>query len=188
MSYQPFIWIFFYLGVRHLLRKHGGRIPVVLRSRTMVAGVAFVILGVVVGLRWWRLGGTASERVLAVTVTSAPRYVSEVSSTFRGLRSFLETLPADETLLIGAHESTGRWNAISRRNYYVPDSALASVVRSKDVYLLAECGTLEVCQSWPFWKDVMRRRVEEFGEFAFDSVFAAASPRARVEVFRIRTR
>jgi len=110
-----------------------------------------------------------------------------VSSTFRGVRHFLESLPEDSTLLIGEGGTIGRWTVIADRKYYKPDSALAEVVRTGNVYLLAECGTLAVCQSWEWWKELLQDHVNMFGKFEFDSVYAIDSRRARAEVVRVRS-
>lgn len=184
MSYQPFIWIFFYLGSAAIAQRFG--LARVLRRRALVAIASGLVISGVVGLRWWRTAGTASERVLAVTVTSAPAYITAVSTTFRGLRQFLETLPPQRTLLIGDKASAGRWTIIAGRNYYHPDESLSSIVRDREVYLLAECGILDTCQSWDYYKEKVQSRVLAFGQFTFYSVYSAQSPRARVEVFRIR--
>ncbi len=184
MSYQPFIWIFFYVGSVAFARQFG--LARFLRRRALVAIASGLVISGVVGLRWWRTAGTASERVLAVTLSSAPGYITAVSRTFRGLRHFLETLPQDRTLLIGDEGSAGRWTIIAGRNYYYPDESLPSIVRERDVYLLAECGTLDTCQSWDYHIDKLQSRVLATGQFSFDSVYASRSARARVEVFRIR--
>jgi hypothetical protein len=183
-SYQAFMWIFFYYGVVALTARYKW-LTRAARSRVAVVTAVVVLLSVVVGLRWGKLAGTASERNLAVTVTHAPRYVREVSATFRGLRGFLESLPRHNTLLIGWSGNVGRWKVISDRDYYYPDSALASAVRTKNVYLLAECGTLEACQSWDIWKEQRKNDVLRFGNFRFDTVYAAGSGLAKVEVFRM---
>lgn len=186
MSYQPFIWIFFYLGVARALRFPRLKALPLTRSRVAIGAAAIAVMAGVAGLRWWRFGGTASERVQAVHLSEAPRYISDVSDTFRGLRGFIESLPRGRSLLIGDGGTTGRWTLIAGAEYYYPDPSLSGVVGEKDVYLVVECGTLEVCQSWKFYVDLMKSRVAEFGEFAFESVYAGASARARVEVFRVR--
>jgi len=153
----------------------------------MVAAIAIAsVLIVVIGIRAWRFAGTASEKKFAVSVTSAPRYVSDVASVFRGLRGFIETLPADNSLLVSERGSMGRWKAISNRDYYYPDSAMAGLLNHKDLYLLVECGTMEGCQSWDAWLSRMQAHVSKYGAFHYDSVFAIARPRARAEVYRIR--
>ncbi|HEX2723626.1 MAG TPA: hypothetical protein VHM24_11985 [Gemmatimonadaceae bacterium] len=184
MSYQPFLWVFFYLGAIALARRMG-LLPLLKRPAVVATALA-VMMAVVVGLRGWKVAGTASERVLAVTVTSAPAYVAGVGETFQGLRQFLESLPRERTLLIGDPGTEGRWKIIAGRDYYDPDPSLASIVREKDVYLLAECGTLDTCQSWEYYRNKAQQRVLKFGEFQFDSVYSRQSWRAHVEVFRIR--
>lgn len=188
MTYQPFFWTFFYVGALWLARRHVPWILTLLRSRKF--GIAAILLAsaLAVGLRAWKVAGSASERYFAVSATTVPSYVTDVSDTFRSLRDFLETLPRDRTLLIGGRGTTGRWDAIIGRDYYFPDSALSQVVREKDVYLLVECGTMEACQAWDIWKHRSKERVLTFGEFEFDSVFAAGSGRARAEVLRMRGR
>jgi len=187
MSYQPIIWIFFYFGARHVASSYAPGAFRLLHSRAFLASVGVIVLALAGGLRWWKTAGTQSERVLAVNLTEAPAYISEVSSTFRGMREFLESLPKDSTLLVGAKGTVGRWTVIADRSYYVPDRALAEVARTRNVYLLAECGTLEVCQSWGWWKDGLRERVTRFGDFEFNVVYSIDSPRARAEVSRIRS-
>jgi hypothetical protein len=185
MSFQPFIWIFFYLGLVRVTRRHRGLIERILRQRVAVAASLLLAIVAFAGLRIWKLAGTASEKVLAVSVNQAPQYISGVSSTFRGLRSYLETLPRDRTLLIGDRGAVGRWTLITGLPYYAPDSALSNVARTKDVYMLAECGILDVCQSWPYFVDLLEKRVNRYGAFRFDSTYATQSSRARVQVFRV---
>jgi len=185
-SYQAFIWIFFYTGAAFLFNRYRERIPLFLRSRTAVALGAACALTAVIGIRAWRFAGTASEKKFAVTITSAPSYVGDVADTFRGLRQYVETLPRDRTLLVSERGAMGRWKAISDREYYYPDSAMSELVRSKDFYLLIECGTMEGCQTWDVWRSQMENRVSRYGPFHYDSVYAIARPRARAEVYRIR--
>jgi hypothetical protein len=184
MTYQPFFWIFFYSGMVALAQRSPA-VNALTRNRVAVAGIGIAALACAVGLRLWRLGGSASEKSLAVTVSAAPRYISDVAQTFRGLRRFVETLPGDKALLVGDQGSTGRWTAISGREYYFPDSGLARAAMQNDVYVLAECGQVEVCQGWSYYKEAVRQRVEEFGKFEFDSVYALESPRAKVQVYKI---
>lgn len=185
MSYQPFVWIFFCMGMVAI----AGRFSVigaVVRNRTGVAGIALLVLATAVGIRAWRLAGTASERGLAISISAAPRYVSDVATTFRGLRRFIESLPEDSALLVGERTSMGRWKAVAGRNSYYADTALARTAMTRPVFLLVECGTMEVCQGgWPNYESTARNSVEKFGAFRFDSVFALESPRARVQVYRI---
>lgn len=186
MSYQPLIWIFFYTGAAYLLSRYSSRIPSALKSRAFVTALLVVAAGTVVGLRVWRLGGTASERYFAVTASSAPDYIHDVASTFRGLRNFLETLPPEKTLLLGPRGTDGRWKIIANRDYYRADSALHAVARTRDVYLVADCGTGEECQAFTIWEKRLEEKLQKFGRFEFDSVYEKEVRRAHVKVVRVR--
>ena len=186
MSYQPFFWVFFYEGGRAVVGKLSlsGYAPPRMRVVAFASAVAVVMAAA--WLRWSRVAGTGIQRSYAVSMGQAPEYVSEVSTTFRSLRGFVETLPPDKTLLIGWSGAVGRWTAISDRKYYQPDSALLLVAAQKEVYLIVECGTLEYCQAFGEWKNRMQEHLCKFGEFSYDSVFAVKSKWARAEVFRVR--
>jgi hypothetical protein len=186
MTYQPFLWIFFFTGASWLAERHAPWLVRLMRSRLAVASFLLLAVAVVAGLRSWKVAGTASERYFAVTMKRVPEYVRDVSVTFRSLRGFIETLPKDSALLVGSRGTFGRWTAIAGRNYYYPDPKLPQTVREKEVYLLIECGTLEACQAWDIWKTRAQNRVRTFGDFRFDSVFATQSGWARAEVLRMR--
>jgi len=143
-------------------------------------------MGALVYLRAERIGGTASDRAVAISVAGTRRYVNEVGSTFRGLRNFLETLPRDRTLLISEPAAYGRWKAISGLDYYRPDSAIHVAVANRDTYLVVECGTLEICQNFPEWDALLHRGLERYGEFSYDLVFSRMTPHGKARVYRIR--
>jgi hypothetical protein len=109
-----------------------------------------------------------------------------VAETFRGLRGYIETLPANGTLLVSERGTLGRWSAIADRDYYSPDSAMRRAVQEKELYLVLECGTLEGCQRWDWWRSGIERRIAVHGVFDYEPVYAIVRPRARAEVFRIR--
>lgn len=186
MSYQAFLWLFFYEGSRSLFRKIVPSGSLSRRAPYIAVAAGVAVVSVAGGLRWYRVAGTGADRSLAVSFVQAPQYISDVSTTFRSLREFVMTLPRNSTLLIGGRGEVGRWTAISNRLYYQPDSALISVVGHKEVYLLLECGTLEVCQAFPEWKNRALDRLCMFGEFQYDSVFAVRTKWARAEVLRVR--
>jgi hypothetical protein len=186
MSYQPFFWVFFYEGASEIGRRVAPAISIPTRSRIIIVVATAVVIAAVGGLRWYRVVGTGADRSYAVSMNRAPAYVNGVSSTFRSLRNYLETLPKEKTLLIGSPGTTGRWKIIADRSYYMPDSALTSVAANKEVYLVVECGTMEHCQSFSELKSSLQERLCNFGEFAYDSVFAVRSKWARAEVFRVR--
>jgi hypothetical protein len=185
MSYQPFFWIFFYTGSSVLLAPVVARIPVTFRAS--LAGMALLLFtgSALLYLRSRRMAGTLSAHGVSLAETRA--YVKQVSSTFSDLRTFLETLPADRTLLIGARPTLGRWTVISGLKYYRPDSALAAASQSRDIYLLVECGTLEGCQDFKTWDEKSRERVNEFGHFSYDPVFNRISEHAKARVYRVRS-
>ncbi|HEX6575381.1 MAG TPA: hypothetical protein VF042_10475 [Gemmatimonadaceae bacterium] len=185
-SYQGFVWIFFFSGAAWIYGKNRERIPPFMRTRSFAVAGAFALAAMVIGIRSWRFVGTASEKKFAVGVSRAPDYLTDVSATFRGLRQYLETLPADRTLLVSDKGSMGRWKAIAGRDYYYPDTTMKSVASNKDLYLIVECGTMEGCQIWDEWRSKLEQRVDKFGQFRYDSVYAIARPRARAEVYRIR--
>jgi hypothetical protein len=139
-----------------------------------------------VGLRVWKTAGTASERYHVVTLQSVPAYHNEVSSTFRALRNYLDTLPKGRTLLMGSAGTLGRWKVISGLDYYAADSALPRAAAEKDVYLVVECGTLDACQAWEIYGSRVQARILREATVNFDSVFAVGSPRARAKVLRVR--
>jgi hypothetical protein len=184
-SYQPFYWIFFSVGASAILSPLASRIRSPRRAAILAAaalGIAVVALGV---MRLRKVVGTANPSQ-AVSMFRAPEYVAGVAGPFRGLRQFIETLPPDRTLLIGAGATTGRWSVISGRQYYVPDVNLSGVVRSKDVYLLAECGTLEICRDFDSWVARLKDGLLTRGQFTFDPVFERRTTQAQVAVFKMR--
>ncbi|MGI9044260.1 MAG: hypothetical protein ACR2GK_09075 [Gemmatimonadaceae bacterium] len=188
MPYQPLFWIFFYLGAATLAYRRASWVVRLVHSRVAVIGILVAAVGLAVGLRAWKVAGSASESYFAVTVQRVPAYVTEVSGVFRSLRGYLETLPKDRALLIGGRGTVGRWKAISDVDYYAADSALSRVVSEKDVYLLIECGTQEACLAWEIWKERTINRLLTFGEFDFEPVFESRSGRSRAEVLRLRPR
>jgi len=186
MAYQPFLWIFFYLGAAGLLSPIAGRIAA--RPRLLASGLTAMALAIagVVYLRTQRIGGTATDRKDAVSITGTRTYVEEVASTFRGLRNYLETLPRDRTLLLSEPRAYGRWKVISGLDYYFPDSALQMEVTKRDTYLLVECGTLEVCQNFPAWDAHLQQALGRYGTFSYDRVFSRTTPHGKATVYRIR--
>lgn len=188
MAYQPLFWIFFYLGAATLAYRRAPWLVRLVHSPVAVIGFLVAAVGLAVGLRAWKVAGSASERYFAVTVQRVPAYVTEVSGVFRSLRGFLETLPKDRALLIGGRGTVGRWKAISDVDYYAADSALSRVVSENDVYLLIECGTQEACHAWEIWKERTIDGLLTFGEFDFEPAFESRSGRSRAEVLLLKAR
>ena len=186
MPYQGFFWAFFFSGAAVVTTRHAPWLLQLARSKVAAMSVAGAVVGLVIGLRVWKTAGTASERFDVVTVNNAPEYINEVGGTFRSLRNYLETLPADRTLLIGARGTIGRWKAISGLNYIYPDSTFIDAARDKNIYMVVECGTLESCQSWDAYRTRFAERVKTQVAVELDSVFATGSGRARAQVLRVR--
>ena len=186
MPYQPLFWIFFYIGASVVFA------PVISRRRTSrivsIVWLAILLAGVssVVYLRSNRIAGVAANKG-AISIARSRSYVKEVSATFRDLRRFLETLPRDRTLLIGAYGTAGRWKVISGLDYYSADAGLRMAARTHDVYVLVECGTFDVCQDFPNWEGRFRKSLKKFGEFSLEPVFSRTSEHAKAKVFRLRS-
>lgn len=187
MPYQPFFWIFFYSGAAIISHRYAPWLVRLARSRSAVISAAIATAFLVVGLRTWKTAGTAAERFHVVTFANVPRYLDEVGGTFRSLRSYLETLPRERTLLVGGHGTIGRWKAISGLDYYYPDSAFAGVARDSDVYVVVECGTLDACLAWDIYRGRAVNRVLARANVALDSVFATGTGRARAQVLKVRS-
>jgi hypothetical protein len=181
-SYQPFFWIFFLGSVSAFVLPYFRWLKG--RTAVFVASGAAILLAGLVALRLGRVVGSASPGA-AVSLGRAPAYIAGVAGPFRDLRGFLDALPRDRTLLIGATTTRGRWTVISGLKYYAPDSALASVARTKDVYLVSECGTVELCSDFPKWTQSLEDDINKNGRFKFDSLFARNTASAHVAVFRV---
>ena len=186
MAYEPFIWIFAYAGVAALLRPLLKRIRV--PTISPIAGLTLLLV-VALGLifvRSQRLVGTTGDRRAGIAIGKTRSYVDEVVSTFGDLRRFLETLPRDRTLLVGAYGTVGRWKAISGLNYYSPDSALSVAAGERDVYVLVECGTREICQDFENWDSDFRAGLDRLGLFSYERVFSHLTQHAKARVYRLR--
>jgi len=186
MPYEPFIWIFFYAGTAAVLRPLLKRIKVPTISPIVGLSLLLVVALGLVFVRSQRLVGTAGDRRAGISIGKTRDYVDEVVSTFRDLRLFLETLPRDRSLLVADYGTVGRWTAISGLNYYFPDSALSVAARERDVYVLVECGTLEVCQDFEKGDSRFRGRLDQLGPFSYESVFSHSTPHAKARVYRLR--
>jgi hypothetical protein len=148
----------------------------------------FTLGGGLVYVRSQRVAGTGGDRSSAISIGASRGYIREVASTFRSLRIFLETLPRERTLLVGIPGSVGRWKVIAGLDYYSPDSALSATVERRDMYALAECGTLEACQNFTARDIMLHRWLKRYGDFSYDLVFSKMTPHGKAVVYRIRNR
>jgi hypothetical protein len=186
MAYQPLVWIFFYIGASALFR------PVVSRFRlhplAPITSLSLLVLSAtgLVYLHSPRIVGAAGNRSAAISLGKTRDYVNEIASTFGDLRRFLDRLPKDRTLLIGARSTMGRWKVISGLDYYQPDSALRVAARQHDIYVVLECGTLGPCQDFGAWEGLARQRIRKYGDFSLEPVFYRASLHAKAEVLRLK--
>jgi hypothetical protein len=186
MPYQPLLWIFFCGGAALIVAPVARRIAA--RPTAPLVGLALLVVAAcgLLYVRSQRVVGAGIEGSPAISLGATRRYTSEVASTFRSLRGFLETLPRERTLLVGAFGTTGRWKVISGLDYYRPDSVLSAAVASRDTYLLVECGTLESCLDFAQFDARLQKDLEQYGIFSYAMVFSAATPHARARVYRIR--
>jgi hypothetical protein len=185
MAYLPLIWIFFCSGVAGLLRPLRKRVGAH-RLSPKVGFTFFVVVALgLVFVRSQRLVGTAGDRRGGISIGRTMGYVNEVATTFADLRRFIESLPRDRTLLIGATGTAGRWTAISGFKYYYPDSRLTMAVRTHEVYVLLECGSLEVCQDFENWDSALMTLVDRRGPFAHKLVFSRITQHAKARVYRL---
>ncbi|HYN80305.1 MAG TPA: hypothetical protein VES88_02300 [Gemmatimonadaceae bacterium] len=186
MPYQPFIWIFFYVGAAALLEPVTRRLRPVRVPAIVSVGLAGALVLGLLFLRSQRVAGTTVDRGAAISIGQTRGYVGEVVSTFGDLRRYLETLPRDRSLLIGGPGEGGRWKAIAGLDYYHADSTLAVAARQYDIYVLVECGTVDVCQDFESWDSRFRKRIDSVGPFAYERVFSRSTERAKARVYRLR--
>jgi hypothetical protein len=186
MAYQPIAWIFFYVGAAALIRPLISRLRLRPLAPIMSFSLLLVIGSGVAYLRSQRIVGAAGNRSAAISLGETRNYVNEIVSTFRDLRRFLETLPKNRTLLIGARPTMGRWKVISGLDYYGPDSSLSVAAREHDIYVVLECGTLEPCQDFGALEVMTRQGLKKYGDFSLAPVFSRVNLHAKAKVFRLK--
>ena len=187
MTYQPFFWIAFLEGLRGIAE----RIPAATRrglpsrGRALATVGGFIVLAIGAQARK-APGSLMSKGSRFMELMSLPRYVRGVSDTYRPLRRFLETLPPDRTLLTASKATWGRWKAISNLDSYVPDSNLVAVAARKDVYLVVECGTVDLCAVQDRRESMIKDALCRVGEFNYELVFSAKAEKSEAKVYRVR--
>lgn len=186
LTYQPIIWVFFIAGIVSMAEWLSRHAPRLARHKLALATPFMIIAAGAFMLRLERIGTASALGGRAFAVGETRAYANEVSSTFRDLRGFLESLPRDRTLLLTRSQERGTWKAIAGMNYYSPDSNLSNVVNRYEVYNVIQCATRAACATMKAYGrvDVLMAR---FGRFSSDSVFGRTTPHARVVVYRIRT-
>ena len=186
MPYQPLLWIFFYGGASLVAAPVVMSLAATPRARAYGWGLLFLVASALVYARSQRVAGASIERSTRIPIGATRGYTSEVATTFRSLRGFLETLPRNRTLLIGTLGSTGRWKVISGFDYYRADTALSKAVESHDTYLMVECGALETCQDFTAYDLRLHKELAKYGVFSDSLVFSKATPHAKARVYRLR--
>ncbi len=188
LAYQPIIWIFFILGLGQIL---GPRVSAIMRNRAIATAAGLIILvggGTVAYFRMQRMSGTMANGMAGVPLSGAHDYTRTVSSEFRALRTFLDALPRDKTLLVSEWLTLGRWKVVTGLEYYSADETLAAVAKKKEPYLLVECSTIESCGDFQHFDKLMKRGVGGDQVFEFQRVFERQSPYARIIVYRLKPR
>lgn len=184
MSYQPILWIAFAVGLASLTAPLRRRISS--RQATRFALVtASLAAGGLVALRSAHTAGTASGGAAESPIARPLQYVSEVAGTYRALRQFLESLPAERALIITSGGETGRWTVIANRPHFRPDYSMGIIVAEKDLYSVLSCGTPTICQYFDEWYRLRVNRFARYGSFEYTKVFETSSGSARATVHRI---
>lgn len=181
MTYQPIIWAFFFAGLASVSAPITRRMPRA-RLRLLAGAAAVAAVAAVVAIRSARTASTAGVSAPGNALTRTRAYVSDVESTFRALRAFLEATPRDSTLLIGGLGDVGRFTLIANRSYYWPDSNLVLVASEKQVYAVLACGTAAACAQFDAWIAWQNGLIGRFGDFDYRPVFDVRVTNARALV------
>ena len=183
MTYQAFVWIWFFEGTRALAET----IPVGLRRRSrnfvLVIVAVALLAGLTLGLK---SRGAFSGRRFSASPFDVASYVRGETETYRPLERFLATLPKDRSILVTLNPNLARWQAISRLDYYYADSAVATVAGAKDMYLVLDCGSTDTCETFLRGEKKMVSALAEYGSFSYQPVFEASASKSRAKVFRVR--
>lgn len=185
LSYQPIIWMFMYVGTRAVVT----RIAPGVSWRPAWSAVAILVacgaLGGLLYVRSARLTGEGRVTLGNFSPGASRRHAPEVARIYRALRTFLETVPRDRSLIIGERAATGQWKAIAGQNHYMPDSNLVAAARSHELYVVVACATRVECTGFEGADLRARNRLLVYGRFNFDEVFAARNVYASARVYRL---
>ena len=185
MSYQPIIWLAFAVGLASVTAPIRRRVSARQAKGFAIAATIVAFAGVV-AMRSARTARTASRAQASSPLAQPLKYRDEVARTYRSLRTFIEGLPAEQSLIVSSWGELGRWDVIASRKSYLPvDTTFRQVVRDKDVYSVLSCGTPMSCQYFDGWIESRKKRLAQFGEFSHDRVFEMRTGSARAEVYRI---
>lgn len=185
LSYQPIVWMFMYAGTNAAFTRVSPRVS----WRPAYTGFAILVacgaLGGLLYVRSARLAGEGRVTLSNFSPGASRRHAPEVAQIYRALRTFLESVPGDRSLIIGERAATGQWKAIAGRDHYMPDSNLVAAARSHEVYLVVACPTRVECTDFDGADARARERLFLYGRFKFDQVFAARNVYASARVYRL---
>ena len=185
MSYQPIIWIAFAVGFAHVTSPIRKRISTG-QAKGLAIACGLLAFAGLVAMRSARTARTASSASASSPLKQPLRYRDEVAQTYRSLRTFIESLPADRSLIVSSGGELGRWDVIAgRKNYQPVDSSFIEVVGDRDVYSVLACGTPMSCQYFDGWIVSRSKRLSHLGNFSHTKVFERRTGSARAEVYRI---
>jgi hypothetical protein len=183
MTYQAFFWIWFYEGSSWIAAMVPARTQRLSRNLALVAVAAALMIGLTLGLK---SRGLLSRPSSPTAENNLASYVRGETGTYRPLEKFMKTLPRDRAILISITSALGRWKAISDLDYYFPDSAITKIASTKDMYVVLDCGSADMCATFSRAETEIRTTLALYGSFSYQLVFEASARKSRAEVFRIR--
>jgi hypothetical protein len=186
-SYQPFYWIFMYAGAVAITARLAPRFVWTRRTTIMVATVACAVGASAVYVRSGRFLQGEKVTLSNLSLGETRRGAADVAATYRSLRTFLERLPRNETLLVGTQGAIGQWKAIAGMKYYYVDSSLVDTAREKAVYLVLACPTPGTCSDLERVDGEEQKQIREFGRFEFSRVFDIANRYSAARVYLIKS-
>jgi hypothetical protein len=187
MTYQPFFWIAFLEGCRALAEQvpETARRSLARHARSLATAACLIVLAA--GLRTVRARRSLlSKQSRLVELMDLRHYVRGVSDTYRPLKRFLQSLPPDRTVLTSSKAAWGRWKAIANLDTYVADSNIVAVAARKNLYLVVECGTADICAKEDARESLIKDGLCRFGEFNYQLVFTAKADNSEAKVYRVR--
>ena len=183
MTYQAFIWIWFYEGSAGIAALIPAAAQRASRNFALAAVAAALVTGLALGLK---SRGLINRGGFSAATFYPASYVRGETGTYRPLATFMDRLPKKRTILVSLTSSLGRWNAISGLDYYFPDSAITRAASTRDMYLVLDCGSAAMCETFSRDEKLIIARLAQYGSFRYEPVFEASATKSRAKVFRIR--
>ncbi len=186
MTYQAFFWIWFYTGSRAISELIPQRSRAAMRPLATLVALSVLVTGLSLGMRTRGFFGRQGERSSSLATFDLMNYVRAESDTYRPLERFLRSLPRGRTLLVAPYQSLGRWKAIANLDYYFPDSGTTAAARSRDMYMIIDCGSYDTCETFPRTETDLRKALAAQGSFTYQLVFEATAAKSHARVYRVR--